>query len=128
MKQKLLLLIIDDSKLIRDRLIHLLSELNNTVEIVVGDCYEVAEKFLEKNSPDVVLSDIRLPGKSGIDLLHHIRERKYRIKKIIMMTDEPSKEKENLCKSLGADYFFNKFSEFEKIPEVISKIEIKDPL
>jgi two-component system, NtrC family, response regulator PilR len=64
-------LVVDDDETIRDTLYDLLSEK------YVCQTAETAEKAfarLEADSYDVVLTDISMPGLSGLELLGHIRQ------------------------------------------------------
>ena len=80
-----------------------------------------AMTVFETRIPDVVLLDINLPGKSGIEILKEIKLN-YLNTSVVMLTNcsEPCMRK--LCKELGADFFFDKSSEFEKVPETMSYI------
>jgi len=65
-------LIVDDDETIRDTLYELLSEnyLCQTAETA-----EKAVSRLENDSYDVVLTDISMPGLSGVELLGQVRQR-----------------------------------------------------
>ena len=65
-------LIVDDDETIRDTLYELLSEsyLCQTAETA-----EKAFSRLEADTYDVVLTDISMPGLSGLELLGHVRQR-----------------------------------------------------
>ncbi len=65
-------LVVDDDETIRDTLYELLSEeyLCQTAETA-----ERAFARLEADSYDVVLTDISMPGLSGLELLGHIRQK-----------------------------------------------------
>jgi len=66
------ILVVDDDDTIRDTLYELLSEeyLCQTAETA-----EKAFARLEADSYDVVLTDISMPGLSGLELLGHIRQK-----------------------------------------------------
>ena len=66
------ILVVDDDETIRDTLYELLSEnyLCQTAETA-----EQAFARLEADSYDVVLTDISMPGLSGLELLGHIRQK-----------------------------------------------------
>ncbi len=66
------ILIIDDEKLIRESLTHLLTGAGYRVEVAgrIADARELVAKEIY----DLILIDLRLPDGSGIDLLRHIRE------------------------------------------------------
>lgn len=66
------ILIIDDEQQIRSLLYKLLSVDH---DCVVADSAEGALNVLAKNTFDLVLSDINMPGISGLDLIPKILER-----------------------------------------------------
>ena len=111
-------LIVDDSKQVRERLISLLSEYP-TIRIVgqAGNGNEALDA-LDDQKPDTVVLDIRLPGRSGIQLLGDIRAAHPEIT-VIMLTNYDFEQYRKQCLQMGADYFFNKTLEFEKIVNVL---------
>jgi len=120
-------LIVDDSAAIRERLKAMISEIPG-VE-VVGEAEDGTQAVEETKrlNPDVVVMDIKMPGMNGIDALMGIKE--YRPSIIVtMLTNYPYPQYRKKCMALGADYFFNKAAEFEKVREIIEKLirESKD--
>jgi DNA-binding NarL/FixJ family response regulator len=113
-------LIVDDSKKVRERLVSLLSEYP-TIRIV-GQAGNVKEALdtLEDQKPDAVVLDIRLPGRSGIQLLGDIRAAHPEIT-VIMLTNYDFEQYRKQCLQMGADYFFNKTLEFEKVVDVLAR-------
>ncbi len=118
-EQKLEVLIIDDSKAILDRLKSEIQKLSNVREINTGCNYREGRELIENKDYDFVIFDIKLPDKSGIELLRFLGTKSNRKTTKIMITDEPSPELESICTSLGAHYFLSKFDDFEKIPRII---------
>lgn len=119
-------LIVDDSKIVckglRQMLIHIAD-----VEIV-GPAHNATDaiRFISESNPDVVILDIRLPGKSGIEVLKNIRDKKLPIR-VIMLTNYPYPQYRKKCEELGADYFFDKVAEIEELPNVIEKLAKNKP-
>ena len=68
---------------------------------------EQAMKLLEEETPDLILSDINLPGMSGIDLLSKVRPRCPEIT-VVMMTAFSSIDQAVACIKLGADDYVTK--------------------
>ena len=66
------LLIVDNSSLIIERLINILSEVKTIKKILAATNYAEAVNMLGENKTDIVLLDIQLPGKNGIELLKFI--------------------------------------------------------
>jgi DNA-binding NarL/FixJ family response regulator len=116
--------IADDSSLLRERLTDMLSELEG-IEIV-GQAQESlsAVRFIHKIKPDVVILDIWMPGGSGFNVLQNIKKNKV-ANVVIMFTNYPYPQYRKKCMDAGADFFFDKSSEFEKITEVLKQL-IKD--
>ncbi|MFO7870890.1 MAG: response regulator [Kiritimatiellia bacterium] len=82
-------LIVDDERSIRVTLTAFLREENYDAE-AVKDAGKAREQ-LERGEFDVVVTDVILPGVSGVDLLQRIREVSPEIP-VIMMTGEPTVE------------------------------------
>ena len=118
-KEKKIVLIVDDSILILERMIPMLEEINNIQVVVHAGSYNEAIELLNGITPDMVLLDVHLPGKNGIELLRTIKE-KYHHVRVFMITNNANDYYRDICKKLGADYFFDKSKDFYLIPEVIS--------
>ena len=118
---KKIILIIDDSALIVERLINILKDLKNVGSIkLAGTCAE-ANILLEQSQPQIIFLDIHLPDKSGIELLNKIKTSHPEII-VIMFTNQGSDSYKALCIELGANYFIDKSKDFELIPEIISSL------
>ena len=99
----------------------MLSEIEG-VEIigVAQDGIEATDRILELK-PDVLILDIRMPLRSGIDVLRDIKK-SAPTTKIIILTNYPYPQYRKRCMEEGAEFFFDKSTEFEKVPEVIRKL------
>ena len=113
--------IVDDSEMMRERLTESVADIAE-VEIVgqSGDPLEALDS-IRKSHPDVVILDIRLPGRSGIDVLKDIKKESP-APIVIMITNYPYRQYRQGCMAAGADYFFSKTDEFEMIRETLSRI------
>lgn len=120
---KIRMLIVDDSIIVRDRLAQLLAE-TQQVEIVgeVGDAPEAMDR-IRALKPQVVILDIHLPHGSGLDVLRNIKlESPAPI--VIMLTNYPYPQYRDACLAAGADYFFDKSTEFNRITDVIDSLAV----
>jgi len=115
--------IVDDSKVMREKLMESVADIAG-VQIAgqSGDPFEALDSIKE-SYPDVVILDIRLPGKSGIDVLKDIKENPA-APVVIMVTNYPYRQYRQACMTAGADYFFSKIDEFEKIRETLKCIAL----
>ena len=111
-------LIVDDSMLVVQRIAGMLRELTCIDCVISALNYNEAEKVLANHEVDIALLDINMPGKSGIELLNFMKE-KYPCITNIMLTNQSNEYYRNLCLQLGADYFLDKTSEFDRVPELI---------
>ena len=115
--------IADDSALMRQRMIALLSELPGLNIIAQATNKQEALKSISKYKPDVAILDIRMPGGSGIDVLKYIKKY-YPSSCVIMFTNYPFNQYRKKCKEAGADFFFDKSSEFEKLVEILRNFHV----
>ena len=116
--------IADDSKVLRERLTEMLSDVPGLE--IVGCAQDVSEALshIKKLNPDVVILDIRMPGGSGMDVLQDIK-REHHAPTVIMLTNYPYPQYRKKCLGLGADYFFDKSTEFEKMTELVKQISMR---
>jgi len=114
-------LIVDDSSIIRVRLAELLTEVEG-IEIVAqaDNAYEAAD-LVRTLEPDVAIVDLRMPKRSGMDLIEDVKNAP-QPPKIIMLTNFPTPENRERCLSYGADYFFDKSSEIEEVMAVLKDL------
>jgi DNA-binding NarL/FixJ family response regulator len=111
-------LIVDDSKQVRERLISLLSDYPEIRIVGQSGNGKEAMNALDAQKPDTVILDIRLPGRNGIQLLREIKSAHPEIT-VIMLTNYDFEQYRKQCMQFGADYFFNKTLEFEKVVNVL---------
>ena len=70
--------------------------------------------------PEVAILDIQMPDGCGIDVLAHIKKESPRTT-VIMLTNYPLPPLRKRCLETGADYFFDKSTEFENVVEVLKR-------
>ena len=75
-------LVVDDEPAIRTCLTVLLESVGYDVD-VAEDGIE-ALLLMSKNTPDIIISDLNMPGMSGVDLLSEIRRRSPQVVRIAM--------------------------------------------
>ncbi len=117
-KNSLKILIADDSEQVRKSLSRLLSILTG-VEII-GEAVDGRQAIdkTRKLKPDILILDMKMPNGSGLDVLHEIAPDKENLK-VIMLTNYANEQFRNESLKAGADYFFDKSTEFEKVFDVI---------
>lgn len=115
------LLIIDTSTAVIQRLKELVSESLNIEDIELSASFSAASKSIKNNLPDIVLLDLTLPVNESIEFLKKIKKENPGMS-VIVLSDAVDERTEEQCKLAGADYFFDRYNEFEKIPGAIKEI------
>lgn len=114
-------LIVDDSLVIRRRLAAMIAELVGVEVVAEASTAQEGLELTESLKPDVAVVDIRMPGRSGIGMLEDMKALDPR-PKIIVLTNYPYVAYRRRCLDLGADYFFDKSTQFERVLEVLREM------
>jgi DNA-binding NarL/FixJ family response regulator len=123
--RNLVVLVVDSSALIIERWQNILSETEN-IKIVYGAvAYNDASILYKEVKPNVVLLDGDLPGTMSMDLLKEFKASREE-STVIVLANNADNYVEEKCKLFGADYFFDKYNDFEKIPAFISANSIQN--
>jgi DNA-binding NarL/FixJ family response regulator len=112
------ILIADDSVIVRERLIGLLSELQGIEFIGQAEDAMEARILAAKLRPDVAILDLRMPKGSGAEVLLDLKKLDP-APRVIMLTNYPQAENRKKCMDGGADYFFDKSTEFQTVVAVL---------
>jgi DNA-binding NarL/FixJ family response regulator len=113
--------VVDDSAVFRERLIEMLSGIPGLKVIGQAQNAQDAIKDIKKLKPDMVILDIRMLGRNGIDIIKNIKKGK-EAPLVIIFTNYPYSQYRKKCKEAGADFFFDKSTEFHKVVEVLKKL------
>ncbi|MGQ0749503.1 MAG: response regulator [Betaproteobacteria bacterium] len=115
------LLIVDDSAVVRDRLEQLLARLQG-VGIVTGTGrVESGRKPARKRKPDAVIMDAHTRSGRGMKLLRDVKRADPRTP-VIVLTNEACPENQQHGLAAGADYFYDKSSEYPQLGSVLGNI------
>lgn len=111
----------DDHVLIREGIRQLL-EFDGTIEVIdeANDGIECLNKLM-KSKPDVLLLDINMPKKNGIEVLEEIKKRNMQVKVLILTVHN---EVEYLLKAvdIGVDGYILKDSESVELKKAINTV------
>lgn len=114
------ILLADDSQPIRTRMAARLKDIDGVIlaeAVDTPDALRQIKEFL----PDVAVLDIRMPGGGGIKALSAIKK-DFPDVTVIIMTNYPYAQYRRKCLEAGADFFFDKSTEFEQVPRVVERI------
>ena len=110
-------LIVEDSAVVRAALTRLLAAIDQ-VEIV-GEAGNAAEaiSLTRKLRPDALILDIRLPDRSGVEVLKTVK-RSVHAPMVVVLTNNYYPELERKCLDEGADFFLDKAKDFGKLFQI----------
>jgi len=117
--KKYSVLIVDDNESYVQRMIDLLGEVEKVSSIQTAGNYNEAFRMLDNKIPDILLLDISLPGKSGINLLQTMQKYKWS-SEVIMISNNSGSFYKELCKDYGVRYFLDKTNEFDQVAGIIN--------
>lgn len=119
MRKKLLL--IDDSKMMRERTLAVIEDFKDRLTILeAADAFE-AERVILQSNPDILLLDISMPGKNGLELLKDLNDLNFS-SIVIVFSNFASDQYKLRAKELGADFFVCKHESFEELPHILEGI------
>ena len=110
--------VVEDSPIIVARLITLLQDIEDIEISGMATTAEAASIGIAKLHPDVVILDIVLVNGTGIDVLRTLK-RESHSPAVIMLTNHTYPQYRDICEELGAEYFLDKSTEFEKVGDLL---------
>lgn len=115
------ILLADDSQLILDRLQDMLSDFKEA-EIVAAlkNGLDSLERIKSLN-PDLIIIDINMPKLNGLQVLEATKKENHKAI-FIILTFYASKYFREKAMTLGADYFFSKVDDFEKVSTIVQDL------
>jgi PAS domain S-box-containing protein len=117
------LLVVDDEISIRNLLKTFLSR--DGYDVTVAEDAMSAQEFLNRGDFDIVISDIVLPGMSGVDLLQLVRQKHPRVQ-VILLTGMPNTETASEAVRSGAFDYLTKPIDLKAIRSAVSNaIKVK---
>jgi DNA-binding NarL/FixJ family response regulator len=116
--------IADDHKLFRKGVILSLRQYTNISFIVEADNGEELLTKLEKEQPDVVLMDLRMPGKDGIETTKELSRRYPNVKILILTMYEDERFVSHLMEN-GANGYMLKNAEPAEIKKAIMEVIVR---
>jgi DNA-binding NarL/FixJ family response regulator len=118
----------------RDRLKRRLEKITGVKVVGESSDSEEATAMILNRKPDIAILNSSLRDGLGIDVLRHIRQLMVP-PTIIVVTNNPSRDNKNAYSVAGADFFFEKATEYRKLINTIhllcvphSRIEALDSL
>lgn len=119
--KKKTVVIVEDDLLLQKHLIEILKVAEDITFLGAVSSAEEAEKKIPALYPDVILMDINLPGKSGIDCIRELKKRLPEVEVVMLTAYE---EEDNIFRALkeGASGYILKSSNSNDILEAIRDV------
>jgi len=116
------LIVVDDHAIVRRGIVQVLAEHPDVQVVAEAHDYASLRAELRKHGePDVLVMDVGLPGKNGIDILKALKEDHPRIK-VLMVSMYPEDQYAVRAFRAGAYGYLNKASAPEKLLEALSQV------
>lgn len=112
-------LIVEDDRAVGSVLRDLLEELGHQSDLVLTA--EAGLDWLQRERPDLILLDFRLPGMSGLDFLQHPQVRESRIP-VVVVSGIASEVQAEECLRVGALEFVHKPIAFEHLERILTSL------
>jgi DNA-binding NarL/FixJ family response regulator len=123
MNPQLKVYLVEDSPVIRERVVESLEESHSAKIVGAADSEEEAVSGILNAKPDAVVLDIQLREGNGLNVLRRLRECYLEVRPlVIILTNYTSPECRSRAVAAGGDYFFDKVSEFYRVTEILDEL------
>jgi DNA-binding NarL/FixJ family response regulator len=122
-------LVMDDAPVVRSLLVAMLAEIETIENVLQAEDVSSALNLIEEHGPEVAILDVKVPGhgaiRNGIDVLRRVKKTRPDTS-VIMLTNHATSRYRTECERAGADYFFDKSSEFERLLDTVAALTETD--
>ena len=111
----------DDSIVLRERVLEMLRDIPGVEVLGCAEDGLHAITSIRTLRPDAVVLDIQMPRGTGLDVLKNIKHDGGR-PIVVVFTNFPYPQYRKRAFEFGADFFFDKTTEFEKLRELFGQL------
>jgi DNA-binding NarL/FixJ family response regulator len=113
--------LVEDSISVRDRLIELLADPGNVEIVGFAESQDASLAKMRNGSIDVAIVDLNLKGGSGFGVIEAMRAQNPKAPPtIVVLTNYAFPEYEIACRQRGADFFFDKSTQFGAVKQLLT--------
>jgi len=123
-ERELKVLLIEDSPLLSDRIMELLSDMEGIISCGAVATESAAIEAIDLQSPDVILLDLRLKEGTGFSVMRHVKHTS-KPPIVIVVTNYALPQYRKEAEALGARFFLDKSQEFDLIPAMLATLQIE---
>jgi DNA-binding NarL/FixJ family response regulator len=121
MAQCLRVLLVEDSKVLTERLTEAIRQIPDVELIGTADTEAAAVASVKRDSVDVIILDLHLKQGTGFGVMRALATTQLK-PRIIVLTNYDLPEYKNAALALGATHFLDKARDYGKLPEVLHEI------
>lgn len=119
---QLRVVLVEDSPIIRERLIESLTSTGNIKVVGQADSERGAVATLAGGEWDAVILDLQLKQGTGLGVLKALASVRPEGAKVIVLTNYAIPQYRERSLALGADYFFDKSREYDRVRTVLEEL------
>lgn len=113
--------LVEDAEPIRRRIAQLLGDIADVRIVGEAEDEDTALTAIRRLAPDVAVIDLRLAAGTCLRLISMLKA-EYPKLVIIVLTNHSARAFETACRAAGADFFFDKTTEFEAVHRTIAAL------
>jgi len=114
-------LLVEDSKVLTERLTEAIRQIPDVELIGTADTEAAALAAIKRDSVDVIILDLHLKQGTGFGVMRALAAAQMR-PRIIVLTNYDLPEYKNAAIALGATHFLDKARDYGRLPEVLHEI------
>ncbi|WNM25392.1 response regulator transcription factor [Demequina capsici] len=111
-------LVLDDHEVVRRGICDILDRADGITVVAEASSVAQATRRADAVRPQVILSDLRLPDGTGLDVIHHVRE-KLPDTRVVVLTSYDDDDAKAAARSAGADVFLAKTASSAEVLQAV---------
>lgn len=119
---ELRVLLVEDSRILSERVMELITELPGINAIGIASTESEAVEAVQTQQPDAVLLDLRLKEGTGFGVMRRMQSMK-NPPAIVVMTNYNLPQYRKQAEALGVRYFVDKTQDFDQIPLILQELQ-----